>query len=206
MKLLKFVPLCLIEWQIKFNRFLNAETIKTQKDLNECGHNRKFLEHPVRYHLLILGTCRHTVFYRENAAAFFSRLLRQKIAPEQLRFGTIHDINTEENRLNGNCWVYQNFFIEIGYKTRFGYFDDRCFFFKENLGNFRITLTQSRRKSSIYRKILEYSLQNATPVSNPKMEKIEVDYRNVKENQWQNILIVNNRLSLKKIKAIIKMF
>ena len=153
MKLLKFVPLCLIEWQIKFNRFLNAETIKTQKDLNECGHNRKFLEHPVRYHLLILGTCRHTVFYRENAAAFFSRLLRQKIAPEQLRFGTIHDINTEENRLNGNCWVYQNFFIEIGYKTRFGYFDDRCFFFKENLGNFRITLMQNRRKSSIYRKI-----------------------------------------------------
>lgn len=206
MKLLKFVPLCLIEWQIKFNRFLNAETIKTQKDLNECGHNRKFLEHPVRYHLLILGTCRHTVFYRENAAAFFNRLLRKKITPEQLRFGTIHDINTEENCLNGNCWVYDNFFIEIGYKTRFGYFDERCFFFKENLGNFRITLMRNRRNSSIYRKILEYSLQNATPASNPKMEKIEVEYRNVKEDQWQNILIVDNRLSLKKLKTILKMF
>lgn len=206
MKLLTFVPLRLIKWRIQFNRFLNTEIIKTQKDLNECGQNRKFLNHPVHYNLLILGTRRYTIFYRENAAAFFSRLLRKKIAPEQLRFGTILENNCYENYLNGNCWVYDNFFIEIGYKTRFGYFDERCFFFKENLGNFRITLMRNRRNSSIYRKILEYSLQNATPESNPKMEKIAVEYRSVKEDQWQNILIVDNRLSLKKLKTILKMF
>ena len=77
--------------------------------------------------LLILGVT-EKILFREDAAAALSKIFDEKIPPEKMIIKLIRTDLLD----NFSVWIYQDYFIEIGYKCcHYGIFDQRLTVFEK---------------------------------------------------------------------------